>query len=147
MRKRLSHWKTFFQVKKRHVHDLGKLNLTEELSSALERFNLQTKQWKKWTVLPLTENQIARTMETMKFGKKSEEEVEHRVAQEMEDCDEYGSRKITLWAFYNVLTWYITHRTVSLNHRVEMERRLRIAIEVLVTYVFATAYLGLSERR
>jgi len=35
---------------------------------------------------------------------------------------------MSLWVFYNVLTWYITHRAASLNHRVEMERRLRMAV-------------------
>ena len=31
----------------------------------------------------------------------------------------------SLWQFYNVVTWYITHHAALLNHRVEMEKRLR----------------------
>jgi hypothetical protein len=44
------------------------------------------------------------------------------------EADEYapdGCPVMSLWVFYNVITRYITHKAVSLNHRVEMERRLR----------------------
>jgi len=39
-----------------------------------------------------------------------------------------GYPQPTIWAFCKVITWYITHRTVSLNHRVELENRLRRAM-------------------
>lgn len=35
---------------------------------------------------------------------------------------------MNLWQFYNVVTWYISHHAASLNHRVELERRLRVVI-------------------
>jgi hypothetical protein len=31
----------------------------------------------------------------------------------------------SLWQFYNVVTWYISHHAASLNHRVELEKQLR----------------------
>jgi len=47
---------------------------------------------------------------------------------ESEGFDSTGVPIIAVWMFYNIITWYITHRAVSLNHRVEMERRLRSAM-------------------
>jgi len=55
--------------------------------------------------------------------------IEERTAHETKDYTDKGFPIMNLWIFYNVLTWYITHRAVSLNHRVEMERRLRSAIK------------------
>ena len=34
---------------------------------------------------------------------------------------------MSLWQFYNMVTWYISHHASSLNHRVELERRLNKA--------------------
>jgi hypothetical protein len=82
------------------------MNIKKQVSTALNRFNLQTNQWKKWIDIKLTEKTYAKVMKTMKFGKPI----------------------MNLWIFYNILTWYITHRAVSLNHRVEMEKRLRAAM-------------------
>ena len=59
----------------------------------------------------------------LEFGKKAAEEIEALVVQEAEDCDDRGFPIISLWIFFNILTWYITHRATSLNQRVEMERR------------------------
>ena len=38
------------------------------------------------------------------------------------------SPSMSLWLFKNVVTWYIAHHTASLNHRVEMEKQLRVAM-------------------
>ena len=70
------------------------------------------------------------TMTTMGFGKKATEEIREGMKREADEIKD-GILIFTLWAFFNVLTWYITHRAVSLNHRVEMERRLRVAVERL----------------
>jgi hypothetical protein len=67
-------------------------------------------------------------MKTMKFGKKAMEVIEKRATHEAKDYTDKGFPIMNLWIFYNVLTWYITHRAVSLNHRVEMERRLRASM-------------------
>ena len=64
-------------------------------------------------------------MKAMKFGKKATSEIENRAAREAEGFTDNGFPIMSLWIFFNILTWYITHRAVSLNHRVEMERRLR----------------------
>ena len=64
----------------------------------------------------------------MNFGAKATEEIQKRVDQRAEGFDANDFSIMSLWAFFNVLTWYITHRAVSLNHRVEMEKRLRVAI-------------------
>ena len=55
-------------------------------------------------------------------------EIEMKINEETEEFNDDGFPVMSLWVFYNILTWYITHRAVSLNHRVEMERRLRAAI-------------------
>ena len=64
-------------------------------------------------------------MKAMKFGEKATEAVEDRIAQEAKGFQPDGFPIITMWIFFNVLTWYITHWAVSLNHRVELERKLR----------------------
>lgn len=68
-------------------------------------------------------------MTAMKFGKNATEEIEERVIQEAEGYEDDEDFPImSLWIFFNIITWYITHKAASLNHRVEMERRLRGAL-------------------
>lgn len=119
----------YLYLRKRHVYDFEQMDIKEQVSTALNGFNLQTNQWKRWTELRLTEKTYTKVMKTMKFGKKAMEEIENRTDQEAKDFADNGFPIMNLWIFYNVLTWYITHRAVSLNHRVEMERRLRSAMK------------------
>ena len=67
----------------------------------------------------------------MEFGKKATQEIKDRIKQEARDFDNSGFPIMSVWMFFNVLTWYITYKTVSLNHRVELEKRLRVGIEYL----------------
>ena len=64
----------------------------------------------------------------MKFGQNSMEEISDRLKHDAEEPQGDGFPIITVWTFFNILTWYITHRTVSMNHQVEIERRLRLAM-------------------
>jgi len=118
----------YLHLRKRHVYDFDQMDIKEQVATALKRLKLQTNQWKKWTDRQLTEKVYENVIKTMKFGKKAIEVIEKRTAHETEEYTDYGFPILTLWIFYNVLTWYITHRAVSLNHRVELERRLRSAI-------------------
>ncbi len=118
----------FLYIRKRHVYHFDQMDIEEQIATALKRFNLQTNQWKKWTEFRLTEKIYTNVMKTMKLGKKAMEEIENRTDQEAKDYADNGFPIMNLWIFYNVLTWYITHRAVSLNHSVEMERRLRLAM-------------------
>ncbi len=120
--------KRFLYVRKRHVFNLEKLDLEAEISTALNRFTLQTKEWERWSSFQLTPAAHNKVMEHMKFGKTAKETIEGKVEREAAGHDGEGFPIITLWVFYNILTWYITFKTVSLNHRVEMERRLRDAM-------------------
>ena len=118
----------YLHLRKRHVFDFDHMDIKKQVSTALKRFNLQTNQWKKWTEIKLNEKIYDNVMKAMKFGKKAMEEIENRTAQEAKGFADNGLPIMNLWIFYNILTWYITHRAVSLNHRVEMERRLRSAM-------------------
>jgi len=118
----------YLYVRKRHVYHFDQMDIKEQVATALKRFNLQTNHWKKWTGLKLTEKIYAAVMRTVKFGKKAVAEIESRTQQEAEGFTDNGFPMMNLWIFYNVITWYITHWAVSLNHRVEMERRLRSVI-------------------
>ena len=120
--------KKFLYVRKRHVYGLDQIGLQEEISTALNRFDQQTSKWKEWSAKRLSRETYAQVMEGMKFGKKATEEIAQRIEQETEEYDDNGSPIMSVWIFYNILTWYITHRAVSLNHRVEMENRLRMAV-------------------
>ncbi len=115
----------FLDLRKRHVFDFKQMDLDNEVATALNRFNLQTKQWRGWTGRHLTQKNYDDVMKAMKLGKQATTEVDDRMSQEAESFDNTGFPFITLWMFFNVLTWYITHRAVSLNHQVEMEKRLR----------------------
>ena len=98
----------------------------------VERKYLHLKKWKQWSGQRLTVDVYEKVVETMKFGKKASEEIHAHVNKEAEGFDDKGFAIMSLWIFFNILTWYITHRAVSLNHRVEMEKRLRAALGYLI---------------
>ena len=120
--------KKFLHLRKRHVYDFDQIDLENQISTALKRFHRQTNQWRKWADRSLTEREHEKILKGMKFGKGTIEEIEDQTAQEAQGFNDNGFPIISLWVFVNVLTWYITHRAVSLNHRIEMERRLRSAL-------------------
>jgi hypothetical protein len=113
------------------VFHLEVLHLKEEISTALERFSEQTAEWKRWANFPLSQETYKKMMIIMELGKKASEDVNNRMYQETAHIDQGGFPLISFWIFFNILTWYITHKAVSLNHRLEMERRLRMAIDHL----------------
>ena len=76
----------------------------------------------------MTEKNYKKVMKAMKYGKTALKEIEERITREADGFTDNGFPIMNLWIFFNVLTWYITHRAVSLNHRVEMEKRLRSAL-------------------
>ena len=116
------------QLRKRHVSELNRIALQEKVATALERFKEEVLIWKDWAQRPLTQDTYGRVLEAMDFGTKAKEEIEGRIRSEAEGSDTRGDSRMSLWAFLNVLCWYVTHKTVSLNHRVHMERRLKAAI-------------------
>jgi tetratricopeptide (TPR) repeat protein len=120
--------KKFLHLRKRHVYELDQINLQEEVSTALTRFELQTRQWEFWAHRQLTEKVYKKVIKAMKFGKKAMEEIEGRIYQEADGFDDNHVPIMSAWIFFNVLTWYITYKAVSLNHRVELEKRLRAAM-------------------
>ena len=115
----------FLHLRKRHIYELGQINVAEEIGTALKRFNQQATEWKGWTEKKLTPKVYAKVLETMKFGIKAKVEVDNKVSNEAVGFDADGFPVLTVWGFYNILTSHITHNSVSLNHRVEMESRLR----------------------
>ncbi|MBW2195612.1 MAG: DUF932 domain-containing protein [Deltaproteobacteria bacterium] len=119
--------KKFFQLRKRHVYGLQSLNLKEEVSSAMELLTSQTKQWQRWADKRLTGDQHGNVMKAMNFGLKATGQIESRVQREADGYTQEGLPIMSIWIFFNILSWYVTHRAVSLNHRVTMENRLRHA--------------------
>jgi hypothetical protein len=116
------------QLRKRHVSELNRLDLTETVQTALEQFGKATLLWQDWAQRPLTEETYNHVIEGMDLGINATKEIEGQIRAESEGRDSQGFPIMTLWAFFNVLCWYATHRTISLNHRVEMERRLKAAM-------------------
>ena len=119
---------TLFRFKKRHVLELERMNFKEDVSTVLTRFDSQVKTWREWRTRPISLETYDKVMNTMEFGKKATEEIESRVNEDFEGFLFRGYPQITAWLLYNILTWYATHKAVSLNHRVELESRLRRAI-------------------
>ena len=118
----------YLHVRKRHIYHFDAIDIKNQLSTAIERFELQTYLWKQWAVRQLTLGIYNKIMDQMKYGTKAVEEIEEKIETEAEDFTDSGFPVMSLWAFYNIMTWYITYRSASLNHRVEMEKRLRSAI-------------------
>jgi len=121
--------KEFFLLRKRHVYKLKQIGIEEQVSTTIKRFSLQAEQWKEWANQPMTETTYNQVMNTMEFGKKALKEIRMHLSQDSVGYDYNGIPIISVWLFYNVLTWYITHKAASLNHKVEMENRLRKAIQ------------------
>ena len=94
----------------------------------MKRFSKQIKEWEKWANRQLTEKIYKKVIKDMKFGKKALEQIENRIYQESDGFDKNSLPIMSVWMFFNVLTWYITYKAVSLNHRVDMEKRLRAAM-------------------
>jgi hypothetical protein len=116
----------FLHIKKRHVFDFEQIQLNKQVSRALKRFELQGEEWKKWRNRQLTKAIYTNIMTAMKFGNNATEEIDQRITQKADSYDDYSDFPImNLWVFFNVITWYITHRAVSLNHTVELDNRLR----------------------
>jgi hypothetical protein len=118
--------KKYYQFRKRHIFHLADVGLEADLCRSIGQFHLQAKEWRKWAEISMTMKVFDRVMRTMQFGARATEEIEERIW--CENGNPQGNVPlVTLWAFYNVLTWYITHRVASLNRRVELENRLRLA--------------------
>ncbi len=120
--------KQLSQFRKRHVVELERMDFTEQVTTALARFEKQVKTWRKWGARPLSLETYQKVMKAMEFGKRATDAIEEKVNDDVERFLSDGSPQPTVWVFYNLITWYITHRSVSLNHRVELEGRLRRAV-------------------
>jgi hypothetical protein len=116
-----------YRFKRRHVFQLERLRLDRALESSIRQLQLEAQVWREWAEIPMTLAVYDRVMRSVEFGKNATEEIEDRIWNGRE-LEPDSAPLVTLWAFYNVLTWYITHRVVSLNRRVELENRLRMAI-------------------
>jgi len=115
-------------IRKRHVYELDNLNIDQTIATAMKRFQKQSRKWMDLAQSPLYPTIYEKVMKTMKFGKNATEEIRHQIDHNASGYDNDNFPVMSLWAFYNVLTWYITHKAISLNHRVEMENRLRTAM-------------------
>lgn len=120
--------KDLFRFKKRHVVEMDRMDFKEDVATILDRFNEQVGKWKKWRKRPISLETYEKIITEMKLGKIACEEIESKVNEKSDTFLFEGVPEISAWILFNILTWYITHRTVSLNHRVELEGRLRRAM-------------------
>jgi hypothetical protein len=118
----------FFRMKKRHTRPIEQINIQKDISMALKRFNLQTQVWKRWSQKSLLRLSFVKAMKIMNLSKQATSIVLENLHNESTGQDRDGFPIITIWNFFNILTWYITYETVSLDQRVVMEGRLRKAI-------------------
>lgn len=118
----------YLYLKRRHVYDLSLLDLSGEVSTATDRFMKQATKWQRWSEEPLTEDTYSTVMESMKFGKREKQEIQVRVYAQAEGFDDDRLPIMSFWIFFNVITWHISHQVASLNHRVDLEKKLRAAI-------------------
>jgi len=119
--------KNYYRFEKRHIFDLADVAMLDDLSTSIKGLKAQSKKWKQWANTRLTPRVYDAVMKTMKLGVKAVGEIEEEAKRTT--LDEGSVLNISLWEFYNLLTWHITHRAVSLNHAVEMEDRMRVAMK------------------
>ena len=124
--------KKFYQFRRRHVFSLEDVGLEADLGRSIDQFTLQAGEWREWTEVPMTMTVYDRVMGAMQLGARATEEIEERIWNE-NGYSQGNVPLVSLWAFFNVLTWYITHRVASLNRRVELGNRLRAAMGHLHT--------------
>jgi hypothetical protein len=118
----------YYQFRRRHIFELADVAILDNLSDAIRRFKIIGQEWCHWSEKPLTPKIYENVIESMQLGKNGLDMI-HDEASRSAKLNENGMPLVSLWIFYNLLTWYITHQSVSLNHKVEMERRLRKAIK------------------
>jgi len=100
-----------FHLKRRHVFHLQSLNLATEISTALKRFSKQAEEWKKWADVPLSKRACGTILETMALGKNGEDEIRNTMDQEAAGFDGEHFPLVSLWIFFNIITWYITQES------------------------------------
>jgi hypothetical protein len=120
--------KVFFRMKRKHTCPLKEINIRKELSVAMKNFNMQAEVWKDWSKKLLPRRSFFKVMDVMSLGQQKTEVVSERLKSQSTGKDKEGFPIITIWNFFNLLTWHITHESVSINQRVIMESRLRKAI-------------------
>ncbi|MFO7715291.1 DUF932 domain-containing protein [Desulfosarcina sp.] len=120
--------KKFLDFKRRHVYALEKMGIEEEVKTALERFDKQAGQWRRWASTQLSGKAFTGIIKGMAFGEKAKALIGKHIKSGFPGNEPGQLPAMTLWQFYNVVTWYITHHAASLNHRVELENRLRVAM-------------------
>jgi len=123
--------KKVLQIKKRHVYELNNLNIGRTIITATQQFQKQSGKWKDLDQIRLHPTTYEKVVKTMKFGETAKEELQSQIEHGASGYDKDGFPTVSLWTFYNAITWYITHRAVSLNHQVEMEHRMRTAMAYL----------------
>lgn len=118
----------FFRMKRRHTCLIKEINIRKDLSVAMKNFNVQTQTWQRWTQNLLPKKSFVKVMDVMSLGKQKTSIIGERLDSQSTGNGKDGFPIITIWNFFNILTWYITHELVSINQRVIMENRLRRAI-------------------
>jgi len=118
----------YYQFRKRHVFCLEDVALEADLKSSIKKFHLQAQEWSDWAEVPMTMAVYDRVMRSMQLGKNDTEEIEDKLLNGDQPFEK-GPQLVTLWAFYNVLICHISHLIASLNLRVYMENRLRVAMK------------------
>jgi hypothetical protein len=111
-------------MKRRHSRGLELPLIKEEVCSALERFEAQVKEWREWADRPLSRKAYSRVVDKMEFGERGRGEIKAKMDEEAGGRYEMGFPVVSVWGFFNALTWFIAHKAVSVNHRRDMEKRL-----------------------
>jgi hypothetical protein len=119
----------FLHISKRHIFQSEEVDLEKNIKTAIGRFKRQAKQWQMMAKVGFSDKAYHDVMKTMDFGKEATKVIEDDFRRQADEIHPSGRPVMTLWRFYNVLTAYITLYAVSLNHRVEMENRLRAAMQ------------------
>lgn len=118
----------YFHIRQRHIFQLREIDLETNIGTALRRFSLQAKRWKRMAERNITRKIYDDVMAKMDLGVTAAEWIEDQIKRVADRIDD-GLPVISIWKFYNVFTAYISHHSASLNHRVELESRLRSALE------------------
>ena len=118
--------KQFFYYVKRHTQSLAQKKVKQILIQGLENFSDQIGLWKRWADKNTTSTEYEHVINNLPLSNKDRKAIEKEVEKQSEVI--LPNQKIltlSKWAFYNIITTYITHRVNSQIKRANLETALR----------------------
>jgi hypothetical protein len=107
-------WREFFHYEKKHTLSLDPEAIRTITMQGLSNFGDQVEVWKHWTTRITQVDEYEKIMNKLDFGQRDTEALENTV--EVSSgvmLDDIKVRTLTYWAFWCIVTQFITHQVGS----------------------------------